>query len=293
MLYLCELINLYMSKFSTQKEESIISDYLKGLNTIEIAKKWNTYNTSIRRVLIRNNIVLRSASEAHRKALYNPFKIGDEKSEYFLGLLLTDGCLAKHGNNLQLSLYLKDKEMVELFRDFVCPTNKVRSYYYKESDSTIYSTCVTHPDITNWLCDNGNFQNKSLKCDIFTPLTWNILRGIFDGDGYWHVTNKGKTITFGICGCSKIFIYKIQQFLYENGFSPIIRKDSRNREHTLYYVECHKIAEVSEIAYKIYNKSTIYLKRKFETWHSFEETHKNKILKFRERAGFSNPEPNL
>jgi len=71
-------------KFSKEKEESIISDYKAGLNTVEIAKKWNTYNTSIRRVLLRYGITLRSTKEVQRTVENNPFKLGDEKSEYFL-----------------------------------------------------------------------------------------------------------------------------------------------------------------------------------------------------------------
>lgn len=80
-------------RFSIEKEQSIISDYQAGLNTVEIAKKWNTYNTSIRRVLLRYGITPRTSKEVHTRVKENPFKLGDEKSEYFLGLLLTDGCV--------------------------------------------------------------------------------------------------------------------------------------------------------------------------------------------------------
>lgn len=31
-------------RFSKEKEQSIINDYKAGLNTVEIAKKWGTYN---------------------------------------------------------------------------------------------------------------------------------------------------------------------------------------------------------------------------------------------------------
>lgn len=71
-------------KFSKEKEESIISDYQKGFNTVEIAKKWNTYNTSIRRVLIRNGITPRTNKEVQSRVKECPFKIGEEYSEYFL-----------------------------------------------------------------------------------------------------------------------------------------------------------------------------------------------------------------
>lgn len=114
-------------KFSTEKEQSIIKDYLNGLNTVEIANKWNTYNTSIRRVLLRNHITPRTGKEVNTRVKECPFKLKDEKSEYFLGLLLTDGSIShrKDSNSVCVSLGLKDKEMVEYFRDFVCPSNKV------------------------------------------------------------------------------------------------------------------------------------------------------------------------
>lgn len=121
-------------RFSKEKEESIISDYKAGLNTVEIAKKWNTYNTSIRRVLLRYGITLRSTKEVLRTVKNNPFKLGDEKSEYFLGLLLTDGNIhhRKDFNSVSISISLKDKEMVEQFRDFVCPRNKVSKVLQKK-----------------------------------------------------------------------------------------------------------------------------------------------------------------
>ena len=71
-------------RFSREKEQSIISDYQMGLNTVEIAKKWNTYNTSIRRVLLRYGITPRTSKEANTRVKVNPFKLEDEKSEYFL-----------------------------------------------------------------------------------------------------------------------------------------------------------------------------------------------------------------
>lgn len=50
-----------MKKFSIEKERDIIQKYKSGKNTIEIAKIYNTYNTSIRRVLLRNGIFPRNS----------------------------------------------------------------------------------------------------------------------------------------------------------------------------------------------------------------------------------------
>ena len=87
-----------MSKFNTKKELKICSLYKEGKNTVEIAKDFNTYNTSIRRVLLRNNITLRKCGEAQKYSNNNLFEnvnLSNEES-YYLGLLITDGCISNN-----------------------------------------------------------------------------------------------------------------------------------------------------------------------------------------------------
>lgn len=282
-------------RFSKEKEESIISDYKSGLNTVEIANKWNTYNTSIRRVLIRYGITLRSIKEANSRIKENPFKLGDEKSEYFLGLMLTDGCIChrKESNSVCISLGLKDKEMIEKFRDFICPMNKVSKCLQKKYNTYMYSVSVRSDIIANWLEQQGNFHNKSYECDIYIPLTPHILRGIFDGDGYWHTTNKGRTKTWGICGKSLIFLQKIQQYLLDNSILSHLNKRVKNGNNYLYYLEISKTIDVLKVANLMYKEAHIYLIRKYDEWHLFEETLREKCVKFKEGEAYSNPEPSL
>ena len=280
-------------KFSKEKELSIINDYISGLNTVEIAKKWNTFNTSIRRALIRNNIPLRSLKEAI--SIKNPFKIGDEYSEYFLGLLLTDGCVCyrKDANSVSTTLSLKDEEMVSKFRDFVNPNAKVSKILQKRYNTIMYSYSVRSDSIAQWLQSKGNFINKSYECDIYTPITPHILRGIFDGDGYWAVTNNGNTMYFGICGKSFIFLDKIKNYLYSKGINSNISERRRGTNNSLFYLTITKTIDVLKVANLMYNEAHIFLNRKYERWHLFEETLREKCVKFKEGDASPNPEPSL
>lgn len=280
-------------RFSKEKEQSIINDYLSGLNTVEIASKWNTYNTSIRRVLLRYGITPRTSKEVHSRVKVNPFNLGDELSEYFLGLLLTDGniCHRKDTNSSAITLGLKDKEMVEKFRDFVCPRNSVSKVLQKKYGTYMFSTSVRSDLIANWLEQQGNFRNKSYDCDIYIPLTPHILRGIFDGDGYWHPTNKGSTMAWGVCGKSKIFLEKIQQYLTENNIVSYLHKSSRPNGSYLYRLEVSKTIDVVRIANLMYNEANIYLIRKYNQGHLFAEMLREKCAKFKEGAASPNPEP--
>ena len=273
--------------FTKEIEASIIYDYLQGYNTVQIAKKWNTYNTSIRRVLLRNNVKIRSNAEACTNIKECPFKDNDERSEYFLGLLLTDGCITRRTkNSATISLSLKDKDLMMQFQNFICPSNNICEVYQKKYNTYMYQSSTRSKIIADWLDCKGNFYNKSYDCDIYIPLTSHILRGIFDGDGYCMTRNKGNTFCYGICGKSKIFLEKIQQYLAKQNITFNLHFRSN-----LYYLECTKTVEVVKFYNLIYNEAHIYLVRKYVKGHLFLETLREKFSKFKERDASPNPEP--
>lgn len=277
---------------TVQEELSIISDYLSGKNTVELAKQWNTYNTSIRRILLKHGITPRTGVEAHTTIKTCPFKDSDEQSEYFFGLLLTDGCICHRGkNSYTITLGLKDKEMVEQFKTFLGSQNKIAERLQQPSNTYLYTLSVRNKLIADWLQQRGNFIDKSNKCDIYIPITPHILRGIFDGDGYWHTTNKGNSLSWGICGKSYIFLEKIKNYLQTKGIKSTLRKGKKPNNNYLYYLEIYKIVDIVKAALLMYKEAHIYLKRKYDKWHLFEETLKVKFSKFKEREASPNPEP--
>lgn len=274
-------------RFNKEKELSIIEDYKNGLNTIVIAKKWNTYNTSIRRVLLRYGITPRTIYEVNSKVKECPFKDNDEKSEYFLGLLLTDGCITRRSkHSATISLALKDKEMVQQFQDFICPQNNISEIVQKKYNTVMYQSSTRSKIVADWLDSKGNFYNKSYDCDIYIPLTPHILRGIFDGDGYCMKRNNDTTFCYGICGKSKKFLLKIQDYLKEHSIDFTIYY-----RHNLYYLESGKTINVLKFYNLIYKEAHIYLIRKYEKGHLFMETLREKFAKFKERDASLNPEP--
>lgn len=257
-------------------EDLIVQLYNEGKSQKEIAELLGTYNTSVRRVLLRKGIELRGSSEALRLCKENPFKDGDEYSEYFLGLLLTDGCLTKtktvnRNYNLVLSLSEIDSYMVYQYRDWLSPKSKVSKVYQKINGSYMYAVSVANPDVEQWLRTRGEFTDKSHKCQIYTPITWHILRGIFDGDGGFHI--NGKHLDFFICSASKTFIDQINQFLEQEGFEPHIRISKRT-DSDFFYVEIYKIQDVIRLGKLMYNNASIYLQRKYDKWFSFYESKK-------------------
>ena len=260
-----------MQRFNEQKETSIIEDYKAGKTTVEIANKWNTYNTSIRRVLLRNGIIPRTTQRVNRLCKHNPFKRKDEESDYFLGLLLTDGCItAKSSNNYVINLSLSgiDGYMVEHFRDWASPKTKVSKMLQKLNNSYMYSCNIMNEEAVEWLRRKGNFYRKSYECKIYIPLNWNILRGIFDGDGGFRKAGETR-LSFFICGKSKVFINQIEKFLIKEGFRPKVIC-----QRGLYYVSIYRQAEVELLGLKLYNNAHVFLHRKHDKWLAFYENRR-------------------
>lgn len=260
-----------MKRFSKEIELDIIDKYKKEKNTVEIAKEYNTYNTSIRRVLLRNRIVPRNSQKVQRFCKYNLFKRNDEYSEYFLGLLLTDGCITHKTKStyvVNLSLSEKDGYMVEKFRDWASPKFKVSKVLQHINNSYMYSLNIANDSMIEWLRLRGNFYRKSYECKIYIPITWNLLRGIFDGDGGFRTHNK-RGLSFFICGKSEVFINQISYFLKKHGLHPFI-----GNQQGLFYVSIYRQSEIILLGKYLYNSAHIYLNRKYERWLAFYESRK-------------------
>lgn len=259
-----------MKKFSKEKELEIINLYKRGYTQKEIAEKYNTFNTSIRRVLLRNNVYLKGNDKQQRLCKHNPFKRHNEKSEYFLGLLITDGNIdySSKRKRIRLALNEKDGYLIEEFLNWAAPEAKVTKTLQKLNNSYMWSASITNEEALNFLERVGNFHNKSFEAKLYIPLTYHILRGIIDGDGGVYQQNTS-AVKFSVCSKSIVFIKQIEAFLIKEKFSPIIYE-----WHNLYYIQVTKIDEVLKLGQLLYNNAHIFCKRKYERWLAFYESRR-------------------
>ena len=262
-------------RFDKNKENQIIELYKKGYSQKEIAILYNTFNTSIRRVLLRNNNILRGSSNIIRLCKHSPFKKNDEYSDYFLGLLVTDGSMTKEKDSsrnygINLSLSEVDSYMIELFRNWASPNSKITKTYQKINGSYMYSVTITNREAEEWLRRKANFYRKSYEAKLYIPLNWNILRGIFDGDGGFLQHNKNY-LRFMICSASYTFIQQIYYFLVKNNINPKFRIRKKSNK-SVYYIYVYKQDDVIKIGKLMYNNAHIYLNRKYEKWLAFYES---------------------
>lgn len=263
------------NKFTKDKELDIIKRYNRGESQKDIALLYNTYNTSIRRVLNRYKIPIRSNSKIQKLCKHNPFKKHEELSEYFLGLLLTDGCITN--NRLVLSLQEKDKDLIELYRNWISPNTKISKNFQKYNNSIMLSVSITNDLVIETLQRKGNFYNKSLNCKIYDKITWHTLRGIFDGDGCIYITDT--SAYFIICSASKVFLTQIFNFLKKENFDVKFVKKTLDKWHKqqMYEIRLYKQDQVIKLFNKLYSNAHVFLKRKYMKWLDFYESKRNKM----------------
>ena len=119
------------AKFSVDREAKIIDLYNNGLNPKQIGLMFGTYNTSIRRVLLRKGIIPQSHSERRRLVKANPFiDLTCKETQYWLGYLAADGCVRSASSTINISTNL-DPEHLNTYLEFLKYPIKVKKYFNK------------------------------------------------------------------------------------------------------------------------------------------------------------------
>lgn len=206
------------NKYSKERETEIVNMYLNGKSQKEIADYFGTYNTTIRRILIRNNIRLRSNKELSNRLVKNPFS-DDNISMYYLGLLIADGNI--YGNRVTLGFKSIDLDELIKFKLFIGVDNDIKEYTKKGTSFKFVEYKFRNDMVCEWLMSKAIFVDKSNKADIHVPFTSDVVRGLFDGDGcIFPISDNVAIINFAIK--SNILANKLNKYLLSNNIDSKI-----------------------------------------------------------------------
>lgn len=248
-----------MGKFSKEKDEQIVKMYKEGKNQVEIAEYFNTFNTSIRRVLLRHNIKVLTNSERQRKIsplFFNDYS--NKNIQYWLGVIASDGCITKG----KLIVETVDLDWMTDYRNFLNPDINILETQPPRGN-LLYRVQVRSKGIVQELEKYGITNNKSLSLYWKYPLTWDFIRGIFDGDGCVTYTKNTKYVIVSFCGGSIKFLQQIQEFLLQNNIKSNLNEEKRE-DRILYYLHINFLEDKKKLYNFLYEKAIFFLKRKKE-----------------------------
>lgn len=214
-----------MMRLTTIEQENIINEYLNGLSTVKLGNRYNVNPSTIRDVLIKNGIKLRSNKLNSRKYYVNEnvFNIIEtEEQAYWLGFLYADGYVMSSDNSKKICIALseKDKGHLNKFIQFMGSNYPIKTYKQTNGykiGSNYCRVCIISEKIYDDLLRYGVLEHKThnLKYPDYLPnyLQWHFLRGYCDGDGC--ITPNGNSYAVKIM-CIESFAKSIISFLSEN-----------------------------------------------------------------------------
>ena len=274
-----------MSKLNDQQRIDIVNEYLNtNTNCGKLARKYGLDNSSIRSLLLRRNIQLKSASDACRKYSLNQnyFDIIDtEAKAYFLGLLYADGYNNEKRGEIHLSLQAKDKHILDtlafelqsnqplIFLDLSKRGNKRNQDCYRISLSSHHMSEQLHqkgcPQKKSFILE---FPPNNIVPDHFIN---DFIRGYFDGDGSLILSKVKKGyIQYHLSIIStESFCNQLQEISHEvlniNTWQSTRYPDRLNTTRSF---NITGNLQVSKFLKWIYQDASVYLDRKFQKYQS-------------------------
>lgn len=257
-------------KLTEEQENIIIYNYIKLNKGMKASgKEIGVSDKIVKKVLLKNNIPIKpSGGKSHQKFFVNEnfFYTQSNNLGYIIGLLGSDGCVARNENQIYIELQRKDKELLEKVNEIIGNTRPVKDYEtgrgYENSKLYFYSQPIkkelsTYNIIPNKTYDeNYKFPSK-LKKEFYAD----YIRGLFDGDGCIKDTNGA--ITWQIDTSSLDIATKTQKILQDIGIEAkisILHKVNIDiyRVYTYNQKNAHKIFN-----FLYYPNVEIYMNRKY------------------------------
>lgn len=280
-------------KFTDEQELEMVRLYEEEkLSMQKIADKYDTYATSVRRILNRRSVKTRTLKEANGVVHLEDIKSkeGSKDFNYFLGLLATDGCVT--GDRVVLDFSESNRELLDYWNEFLGNKCNITKSIHKIYKVPQYRIAFRNKEICDYLGSFGIVPRKTFDLTL-KYIDWDVLRGIIDGDGCVLSRNKGNTISIGITSGCKKFLEQISKFYLDNGIQSYLKESNRNL-NTTYDLYVHKTADILKIYKNLYENTHFYLKRKkLKFGPLLKKLGIDKLVNSGNEMCNSNPEPSL
>jgi len=245
-----------------QFKDLFIDLYNSGKSYGHIASLYNTYPTSIRRI-ISKDVKHRTITESNSVVKSNPFiDLKSSSTNYWLGMLATDGYISS--NAFRIGLASIHKEHLEQYCVFIGYNTKITHYLSKNSDKKQYRVVFTQKETHLFLESLGITKRKSLTLNLGIPMTWSFIRGAFDGDGcvYMQRSKSNKYLRVSIATCSELFANQIVNFLLSQNIRAKLNGYNKEGRNRIYIVTVSEQNSIKSFYNSIYSEAKFYLKSK-------------------------------
>ena len=182
---------------------------------------------------------------------------------YWLGFILADGYLNYSKRMLRIKLGQEDGEdhLLKFISFIGGSSDMLKTEIHSSTKKTMYYVSLYGKEVLNSLSRLGIEQAKSgaeKPIPIDKSLERDFIRGVWDGDGFIRKSGSG----IGLVGSYELLDYVQKVFQSELGIQPL-------KIHThgvIFKIEYRAKGDSFKILSFLYEKSTVYLNRKFNLY---------------------------
>lgn len=258
------------------------------ISECQTSKNLNCDYRIFKRLLIENEINYPFFPKG--KVRHNPFEdLKNPEVMYWLGFLASDGCITD--DRISLSLKRSDEDVLIKFKNFIgCDLTLFQGIHKKPfGDFEFSKISFRNKNVAEYLHSLGLVQRKTLVFKANFEITWDYLRGYFEGDGCLDFPRQFGRIQ--IVSASLCHLKQIQEFLIKNEINCAIYTKTKGHISIIHSLEINKKDLVYQFLENIYNNASVFMDRK----HYNAKILRNKYCNTYQIRGTSvgNPEPSF
>jgi len=246
--------------------KDIISMYEQGYTAKEIANKYGVTRAAI---LYRLN----KLGVARRHYFVNPNldthyfdNIDRADKAYFLGLLITDGCISTKGNRITLCLHNNDTYILRILQEAAGCSSKL--YNRLDKEATVFA--VSDKQWKAALAKYGVVPRKTFIATmpvLDADMMPHMIRGLIDGDGCVYKGKGRNRDAVKLTGTLQLVTAVRDYLVAQLGVNKT--KPVRSRSSNIYTIGWSAKADLEKIFGYLYKDSGSYcLSRKYKKFQS-------------------------
>lgn len=249
--------------------DEIIKEYINGASINSLAKQYNSTPYMIRKILIANDIKIRTAHEQTSISNLNrAIKVNDNyfselnfENSYYLGFVAADGTVRKDSNEIKITICNEDEsyllEMINRmnYQGRLHYLEKTKAVEYRFSSRQIKEDLAKYSIIPRKTYNGITIQNIPDKYKLA------FIKGYYDGDGSVSINKNTKQVSVKIVSHTEEILKEFQEVIKQKCDIYINTRDN----HILYSLEFSTLPALDFLK-ELYSLNTPYLQRKYDKY---------------------------
>lgn len=259
-------------KLTNDQKNEIFRRFVNGEKTKDLSLEFGVNVPNIHKISKNRGAPLKMRGRHKIRINKDAFSIITPESAYWIGFMITDGCVSN--NKICIGLATVDKGHVEKFKNFLNSDHKIhyvapKKGVIKQTGQTFNSTGSYHFGFTSKkvaadLAKYGVVPRKSLIAKVIgLENNRDFWRGVIDGDGCVAIVKSRKLLKPRlILVGSEPLLNQFKEFIHTHyqDCKATVRKIKGNNICELHLAEKASICIIKEL----YGNSSTYLDRKYE-----------------------------